>query len=196
MKNNIRKNWLLIGMITIGTLASANAFAGKGDKKTLEDSKFTSRKEYKDMKATLSRIDDDQARIAFHKEAYKLNKKNGLKIESHMSLKEVRKAKADLKRDKKFLRIDRRDLKKDQKVALNEKCKAIRSNKKELRAAKRELRKDLRKDNTADIQQDVKQIERLSNALEAEKKETAQLYQDVDVFFASLDDEIKDTLKA
>jgi hypothetical protein len=110
-----------------------------------------------------------------------------------MSKKELRKAKADLRHDKKYLKIDRKDLKSDQKVAIKEQKKDIRAVKKELRKAKWELQKDLWFGNSTEIELDADHVTFLSEKLEKEKNETLALENDVDEFFAYLDDEIDAT---
>lgn len=196
MKNNKINSWLFIGMITIGSLATSTALAGNIEGKSIDENRLSTRKEYKDMKATLNRISDDQKRIDFHKAALKTNKQNGLVIESHMSKKELLKAKADLRRDKKFLKIDRKDLKNDQKVAIKAKRKAVCEDKKNLRSAKSELRKDLRQGNVSELDGDVEQIQIYTKVVESHQQESAKLEDDVDDFFALLDEEIDTTFNA
>lgn len=188
------KNWLLVGMITAGMFSTTVTFAKDKEVTSLKGNQLANRKEYRDMKATLSRIENDKARIDFKKKAYKNYKHSDMVIESHMSLKEKRKAKADLKRDKKFLRIDKRDLKNDQKYALAEQRKTQRETKKELCKAKCELRKDLRKGNTAELEGDAKHIALLTAQQEAKEKEHLALKEDVDDFFSYLDNEIDEVV--
>lgn len=187
------KNLFLIGMITTGLMAATPSFAGNTEG-SIEGNRFLHRKEYKDMKATMSRIEKDRERIAFHKAEFKKNKEADLVIESHMSKKELRKAKADLKRDKKYLRIDKRDLQSDQNEAIRQSNEDRREVKKELRSAKKELRKDTRQGNTADLKKDVAQIEYLTLKKELKTKQSEALKDDVYAFFIYLDDEISDVV--
>ena len=182
---------LLAGLLAFtATFGAGKAVAAEGESKSIEGNRLSNRREYREMKKTMDRIVDDKSRIAMHKEAYKANKKSDLVIAAHMSKKEMRKAKADLKRDKRHLKIDRRDLKSDQKVALKEFKSAERECSKELREAKRELRRDLRKGNTAELTADAQRVDYLTWKKQKLSNETASLEEDVDEFFAYLDDEI------
>ena len=67
------KNLFMIGMMIAGLLATTPSFA-KDEKGSIEGNRYLNRKEYKDMKATMSRIERDQERIAFHKAEFKRNK--------------------------------------------------------------------------------------------------------------------------
>src|SRR5690606_684611 len=142
------------------------------------------RKEYKDMKHTLSNIENDKIRIEFYKAELKANRKADLAIPTHMSKKELRKAKADLRRDKKYLKIDRKDLKSDQNVAICDAKKAERSTKQDLRQAKRELRRDLMFNRTEELTADVQAVQRLESKLEQQENQTAWIKEDADEFFA------------
>jgi len=187
------KSLFLVGMISAGTIATQFAFAGDGDKK-IEEHRLANRKEYKDMKRSMSNIQKDRERIVFHKSELKKNKEAGLKIESHMSKKEIRKAKADLRRDKKYLRIDKRDLAADQWVAIKaqdrEKCQA----KKDLRVAKREVRRDLRKGDAVEFAYDSARVQELYAKRDLEKQQSVALKEDVYEFFVLLDDEIDEVV--
>lgn len=180
------KNLFLIGTIAAGLMAATPSFAGNTEG-SIEGNRFLHRREYKDMKATMSRIEKDRERIAFHKAEFKKNKEAKLVIESHMSKKEIRKAKADLKRDKKYLRIDKRDLQSDQNVA-------IRQSNLERKEAKKELRKDTRQGNTADLKKDAARVEYLTLKKELKTKQSEALKDDVYAFFIYLDDEISDVV--
>lgn len=184
---------MLVGMISFGVMNTGFSF-DKKDAKSLEGNRLKNRKEYRDMKNTMSRIEDDKARIALHKKELKENKEAELAIEAHMSKKELRKAKADLKRDKKYLKTDRKDLKADQRVAIKEAKKVEKECAKDLRLAKRELRKDIRQENTAEIESSAQRVEYLLSVKDELNNETASLEQDVDDFFAYLDDEIETTI--
>ena len=190
MKKSKMRNWLLVGMMAIGTVGVSSVFANDKETPSIEGNRLANRKEYKDIKNTLIRIEDDQKRIAYHREQLKLNKKGDLVIQAHMSKKEVRKAKADLRRDKKHLRIDKRDLKSDQAVAIHDQKKTERELKKELRVAKRELRKDTRQENVEDLEADIEKVALIIWKLEKQDKETAALEEDVNEFFAYLETEI------
>ncbi|MGV3613549.1 MAG: hypothetical protein ACO1N0_21495 [Fluviicola sp.] len=183
------KNLFAIGMIAAGLMATTPSFAGN-EEGSIKGNRFLNRKEYRDMKASMSRIENDRERIAFHKTAFKSNKEAGLVIESHMSKKEIRKAKADLKRDKKYLRIDRRDLHADQNTAIKQANLERKQTKKELCAAKKELRKDKRQGNTADLKGDVALVEKLTLKKELKTKQAEVLKDEVYAFFIYLDDEI------
>lgn len=198
MKKLALRNWMLVGMMSVGLVGSGFSFDlpfnKKEEVKTLKGNRLQTRKEYKDMRNTLSRIQEDQERIAYHKEQFKKNKEADKTIPAHMSKKEVRKAKADLRRDKKYLRIDRRDLKSDQKVAIRDAKAEERECAQELRAAKRELRKDLRKNDTEKLQADALKVDYYLWKKEQKGQETASLESDVHEFFAYLDDEIDDVV--
>lgn len=187
------RNLFAIGTMVAGLLASTPSFAGNTEG-SIEGNRFLHRKEYKDMKATMSRIEKDRERIAFHKAEYKKNKEAGLVIESHMSKKELRKAKADLKRDKRYLRIDKCDLQADQAVAVRQSNSDRRETKKELRAAKKELRKDTRQGNTADLKADKARVEYLTLKKELKEKQSEALKDEVYAFFIYLDDEISEVV--
>ncbi|WP_300357096.1 hypothetical protein [Fluviicola sp.] len=187
------KNLFMIGMMVAGLLATTPSFAAN-EKGSIEGNRYLNRKEYKDMKATMSRIEKDRERIAFHKSEFKKNKEAGLKIESHMSKKELRKAKADLKRDKKYLRIDKCDLHADQSVAIHEANSERNAVKKELRLAKKELRKDIRQENTADLKADVALVETLTLKEQQKKQQAEALKDEVYAFFIYLDDEIDEVV--
>lgn len=146
------------------------------------------------MKATMSRIERDRERIAFHKAEFKKNKEAGLVIESHMSKKELRKAQADLKRDKKYLRIDKCDLQADQSTAIHQANSERKAVKKELRLAKKELRKDVRQGNTADLKADAALVETLTLKKELKTRQAEALKDDVYAFFIYLDDEISEVV--
>lgn len=184
---------MLVGMISFGVMNTGFSF-DKKDAKSLEGNRLKNRKEYRDMKNTMSRIEDDKARIALHKKELKENKEAELAIEAHMSKKELRKAKADLKRDKKYLKTDRKDLKADQRVAIKEAKAVEKECAKDLRLAKRELRKDIRQENTAEIESSAQRVEYLLSVKDELNNETVSLEQDVDDFFAYLDDEIETTI--
>lgn len=194
MKKLEFRNWMLVGMISFGMVGSGFSFdlpfVKKEEVSTLKGNRLQNRKEYKDMQNTMSRIEKDQERIAYHKEQYKLNKEAERTIPAHMSKKEVRKAKADLRRDKKYLRIDRRDLKSDQKVAIREAKQEERACAQQLREAKRDLRQDLRKNDTEKLKADALKVDYLQWKKEQQGIETASLESDVDTFFAYLDEEI------
>lgn len=183
----------MIGMITAGLVATTPSFAAN-EEGSIKGNRFLHRKEYRDMKASMSRIEKDRERIAFHKAEYKKNKEAGLTIESHMSKKELRKARADLKRDKKYLRIDKRDLQADQYAAIRQANSETRAVRKELCAAKKELRKDTRQGNVADLKEDVALIETLTLKKELKKKEAEILKDDVYAFFIYLDDEMDEVV--
>ncbi|MNK12836.1 hypothetical protein D3C87_309140 [compost metagenome] len=187
------KNLFAIGMMVAGMLVTTPSFAAN-EEGSIKGNRFLNRKEYKDMKATMSRIEKDRERITFHKEAFKSNKEAGLKIESHMSKKELRKAKADLKRDKKYLRIDKRDLEADQSVAIHQANLERKAAKKELCAAKKELRKDTRKGNTADLEADRALVAKLELKKELKEKKAEVLKDEVYAFFVYLDDEISEVV--
>ncbi len=183
------KNLFLIGTMVTGLLATTPSFAAN-EEGSIKGNRFLHRKEYRDMKASMSRIEKDWERIAFHKEAFKANKEAGLIIESHMSKKEIRKAKADLKRDKKYLRIDKRDLQADQNTAIRQAKLEEKAAKKELCAAKRELRKDTRQGNIDELKADTALVEKLTLKKELKEKQTEALKDDVYAFFMYLDEEI------
>lgn len=188
-----KKSLLLIALISTGVIGFETSAIAKEKEKTptsLEGNRLKNRKEYKDMKNLLVKITQDKESIAFHKAELKENRKTGKKIPAHISKKELRKAKADLKRDKKHLRINKQDLRSDQIVAYYEAKKSEFSTKKELRQAKRELKKDIRQNNTAEIDGDLKRIEALK-AQAAKEGEFAEVVKDdAFEFFAYLDDEI------
>ena|SRR6218665_1184610 len=192
MKANLR-NLFLVGMISASTIATQLAFAGDGDKK-IEEHRLANRKEYKDMKRSMSNITKDRERIVFHKAEFKKNKEAGLVIESHMSKKEIRKAKADLRRDKKYLRIDKRDLAADQWTAIKAQDQEKRAAKKELRVAKREVRKDLRKGDALEFQYDSAKLQALYQKRDLEKEQSVALKEDVYEFFVLLDEEIEEVV--
>ena len=194
MEKSKMRNLLLIGMIAMGTMGTGTVFAKDKETPSIEGNRLANRKEYKDMKSTLKRIEDDKARIVYHKDQLKINRESDQVIQAHMSKKELRKAKADLRRDKKYLRIDKRDLKNDQAVAIADKKMEERRLKKELRQAKRELRKDTRKENVADLEADIEKVALIIWKLEKEGKETAALEEDVDEFFAYLETEIEEVV--
>lgn len=194
METQKAKTWMLVGLISVGLMGTGFSFEKDKEVKSIEGNRLANRKEYKDMKLTMSRIDNDQARLLKHKSELKANKKADLVIAAHMSKKEVKKAKADLRRDKKYLRIDRKDLKSDQRVALKEAKKNERVIAKELREAKATLRKDLRKGNTAQLTADAQKVDYLTWKKDQAALSTARLEKDVDDFFAYLDDEIDETV--
>lgn len=198
MKNLKARNLLLIGLISTGLFGfESTSFAfGKKDKApaSIDGNRLENRKEYKDMKSTLAHIENDQTRIEFYKAELKANRKADLAIETHMSKKELKKAKADLKRDKKYLKIDRRDLKSDQQVAICDAKKSERATKKDLRQAKRELRRDLLFNRSDELTADAEAIQNLESKLEKQENHTAWIKEDVDEFFAYLDEEIDETL--
>jgi hypothetical protein len=187
------KNLFAIGMMAAGLLVATPSFAGNTEG-SMEGNRYLNRKEYKDMKASMSRIEKDRERIAFHKAAFKKNKEAGLVIETHMSQKEIRKAKADLKRDKKYLRIDKRDLQADQCTAVRQSNAERREANKELRLAKKELRKDIRQENTAELKEDAVLVETLTLKKELKAKQSEALKDEVYAFFIYLDDEISDVV--
>jgi len=192
MKANL-KNLFLVGMIGASTIATQFAFAGEGDKQ-IDAHRLANRKEYKDMKRSMSNIQNDRERIVFHKAEFKKNKKAGLTIEKHMSKKELRKARADLRRDKRYLRIDHRDLAADQWTAIKaqdrEKCEA----KKELRVAKREVRRDLRKGDEIEFAYDSAKLQALYAKRDLEQQQSVALKEDVYEFFVLLDEEIEEVV--
>lgn len=198
MKNLKARNLLLIGLISTGLFGfESTSFAfGKKDKSptSIDGNRLENRKEYKDMKKTLANIENDQIRIEFYKAELKANKDANLAIQTHMSRKELRKAKADLQRDKKYLKIDRRDLKADQQVAICDAKKSERTTKKELRQAKSDLRRDLMFNRTDELTADVEAIQNLEAKLEKQENHTAWIKEDVDEFFAYLDEEIDETI--
>lgn len=187
------RNLFMIGMMVAGMLVTAPSFAAN-EEGSIKGNRFLNRKEYKDMKATMSRIENDRERIAFHKEAFRNNKEAGLKIETHMSKKEVRKAKADLKRDKKYLRIDKRDLEADQSVAIHQANMERKAAKKELCAAKKELKRDTRKGNTAELAGDRALVDKLELKVAQKEKRAEALKDEVYAFFVYLDDEISEVV--
>lgn len=193
MERTNLKNLFIIGTMVAGLLAITPSFAGNTEG-SIEGNRFLNRKEYRDMKASMSRIEKDQERIAFHKSEFKRNKEAGLLIESHMSKKELRKAKADLRRDKKYLRIDKCDLQADQYVAIRQANLETKAVKKELCAAKKELRKDNRQGNTADLKEDVALIETLTLKKELKEQKAEALKDDVYAFFLYLDEEIDEVV--
>ncbi|WP_341907239.1 MULTISPECIES: hypothetical protein [Fluviicola] len=187
------KNLFAIGTMVTGLLAATPSFAGNTEG-SIEGNRYQNRKEYKDMKASMSRIEKDRERIAFHKAEFKKNKEAGLVIESHMSKKELRKAQADLKRDKKYLRIDKCDLQADQATAVHQANLERKAAKKELRLAKKELRKDVRQENTADLKTDAALVETLTLKKELKSKQAEALKDDVYAFFIYLDEEIDEVV--
>ncbi len=186
----------LVGMITASILATPVAIAAgdEGDTKTIENHRLSNRKEYKDMKRSMHNIELDRERIVFHKAELKKNREADKVIESHMSKKEILKAKADLRRDKKYLRIDRRDLAKDQWVAIKEQDQEKKIAKKEVRKAKCEVRKDLRKGDAAEFKADSAKLQALYEKRDAEKEQSVALKEDVYEFFVLLDEEIEDVV--
>ncbi|MCT4560743.1 MAG: hypothetical protein N4A41_05125 [Crocinitomicaceae bacterium] len=193
------RNWMLVGMISFGMVGSGFSmdlpfFKKEKEVESLKGNRLQNRKEYKDMQVTMTRIQKDKERIAYHKKQLKLNKEANKTIPAHMSKKEVRKAKADLRRDKKYLRIDRRDLKADQKVAIRQAKKQERECAQGLREAKRQLRKDLRQNNTEKLQADAYKVDYYLWKKEQMGQSTASLETDVDEFFAFLDEEIDEVV--
>lgn len=187
------KNLFVIGMMIAGLLATTPSFAAN-EEGSIKGNRFLNRKEYRDMKVSMSRIEKDRERIAFHKAEFKKNKEADLVIESHMSKKEIRKAKADLKRDKKYLRIDKQDLQADQSTAIHQANLERKAAKKELCAAKKELRKDVRQGNTTDLKGDVALIETLELKKELKAKQAEALKDEVYAFYIYLDDEIDEVV--
>lgn len=183
----------MIGMMITGLLATTPSFAAH-EEGSIKGNRFLNRKEYKEMKASMSRIERDQQRIAFYKAELKKNKEADLAVASHMSKKELLKAKADLKRDKKYLRIDKCDLQADQYTAIHQANLERKAAKKELCAAKKELRKDTRQGNVADLKEDVALVETLTLKKELKEKQAEALKDDVYAFFMYLDDEIDEVV--
>lgn len=187
------KNLFVIGMMVTGLLATTPSFAAH-EEGSIKGNRFLNRKEYKEMKASLSRIEKDQQRIAFYKAELKKNKEADLAVAAHMSKKELRKAKADLKRDKKYLRIDKCDLQADQYTAIHQANVETKAVKKELREAKRELRKDVRQGNTTDLKGDVALIENLELKKELKAKQAEALKDDTYAFSMYLEEEIDEVV--
>ena len=183
MKRQKAKTVLLGTLLLAGIACSPAAFAGEEEKPSIENNQLKNRVEYKSMQKTMDRIEKDQARIEFYKAEYKANKEAGETIKAHMSKKEWRKAKADLKRDKKYLKIDKRDLKKDQRVAIYEAEHKEFYAKVELWRAKRELRRDLRKGNISELDKDVAEVKRLEKQVEKREAIATNLEEDTDEFF-------------
>lgn len=194
MKNLKARNLLLVGLISTGLFGfESTSFAfGKKDKEpiSIDGNRLENRKEYKDMKHTLSHIENDKIRIDFYKAELKANRKADLVIPTHMSKKELRKAKADLRHDKKYLRIDKRDLKSDQNVAICDAKQDERAAKKDLRQAKRELRSDLFFGRTDELTADAELVQALEAKVLKQENETALIKEDADEFFAYLENEI------
>lgn len=197
MKNLKARNLLLVGLISTGLFGfESTSFAfGKKDKEpvSIDGNRLENRKEYKDIKNTLSHIENDKIRIDFYKSELKANRKADFVIPTHMSKKELRKAKADLRRDKKYLRIDRHDLISDQHVAVCDAKKQEREAKKDLRQAKYELRKDLFLGHTDELKSDAEAVQTLEAKVLKQENKTAWIKEDADEFFAYLNHEI-DTL--
>nr|WP_294857863.1 hypothetical protein [uncultured Fluviicola sp.] len=187
------RNLFAIGTMVTGLLAATPSFAGNTEG-SIEGNRYLHRKEYKAMKATMSRIEKDQERITFYKAEFKKDKEAGLEVQSYMDKKEIRKAQADLKRDKKYLRIDKCDLQADQAMAIHQANVERKTVKKELRSAKKELRKDIRQENTADLKTDVALVETLTLKKELKAKQAEALKDDVYAFFIYLDDEIDEVV--
>jgi hypothetical protein len=187
------RNLFAIGTIVMGMIATTPSFAGNTEG-SIDGNRYLNRKEYKDMKATMTRIERDQERIAFHKAEFKKNREAGLVIESHMSKKEIRKAQADLKRDKKYLRIDKCDLQADQATAVHQANVERNAVAKELRVAKKELRKDVRQGNTTELKADAALVETLTLKKELKTQQSEALKDDVYAFFIYLDDEINEVV--
>ena len=188
------KELLLGALLMTGIACSPAAFAGEKEKPSLEGNQLKNRTEYKSMLKTMERIEKDQARIEFYKAELKANKEAGKVIPAHMSKKELKKAKADLKRDKKHLKIDKRDLKKDQRYAIFKAENRAFYAKCDLRAAKRKLRRDLRKGNIDQLDADLAEVKRLEKEVNKKEEIASNLEEDVDEFFAYLEDEIDETL--
>lgn len=194
MEKQMKK--MALAAVLMTGLFGSTVFAGEGkEKPSIENNRLKNRVEYKDMQQAMDVIDTKQAAIASLKAEKKANRAADETIALHMTKKELRKARVDLFRAKAYLRIDKRDLKDDQKVAIDEKKQEIREAKKELRLAKREMRKNKRKDNFPQYAQNSQQVADLEVKVE-NKKQAAEAYeQDVDTFFAYLDEEIDETLK-
>ena len=190
MENLKFRKLMLIGMISVGIFGTGISYAINDEGKSLENNSLKNRREYRDMKVTLSRIADDKNRIELHKKALKTNKAANKKIEAHMSKKELRKAKADLRRDKKHLKTDKKDLKSDQKVAIRNLKLAKHKVVKELRLAKRELRKNLRKGNTGKLAADAQRVDYLTWKKKKLETSSKNLTADIDQFFNVLNKEI------
>lgn len=193
MKRQV-KNIALAAMITTGMIGGTTAFAGEDEKLSIEDNQLKDRVEYKDMQATMERIEDDQERIEFYEKELHNNREANKTIAAHMSKKELKKAKADLKRDKKYLRVDKRDLRKDQRVAKWEAYKAEFHAKRDLRQAKRAMRKAERKGEVAEKTACMKKVSTLEKEAALKEQKRENLVEDVDEFFEYLDQEIDETL--
>lgn len=193
MKKINWKNLFLVGMITAGLTGTVQTFASDNDG-SISGNRFLTRKEYKDMKVSMSKITKDKTRIASLKEQLKADKKGSDAVQTHMTRKALRKAKADLKHDKKYLRIDKRDLMADQWTAIQSANQEKRQAKKELRQAKRQLKKDIRNNDAVAIAKDSKRVEQLCAKKDQEVAASEALKDDVYEFFVYLDDEISEVV--
>jgi hypothetical protein len=183
------KNLLVIGIIATSITGTTQALAADTHG-SIEENRFYTRKEYKDMKKSMYHITNDKKRIETLKSKLKADKKNSDATRIHATRKELRKAKADLKRNKTYLKIDKRDWMVDQWAAIHQANVEKRQVKKDLRQAKRTLRKDIRNDNDAAIARDLKRVEELTAKKNEEIADSEALKNDVYEFFVFLDNEI------
>ncbi len=158
-----KSGWILT--LAIAVAASGFVFA-IGPPGSYSKSEF--KKENEDIRQDMKGITTSQDRI--EKLEAKLEKDRAAKdkMACIADRKNLAKAKADLKREKAYLRADKKDLRQDHNYVVCKSKAEVRKEKRELQASKAQLRKDLRKDNSFALHDDINAIERNQRELDVD----------------------------
>jgi len=146
--------------------------------------------EKNDIQEDLAGIQHHRSELATLKAQKKADKKAGNDMAVIADKKEIKKAKADLKRDKVYLRADKKDLKQDYRLTIREQKQELRSAEVQLSKAKGELRSALRQNDVASIKPASSEVTRLINARSTDKAMLTNLRSDRHEDLAAVNDAI------
>ena len=146
--------------------------------------------EKNDIQEDLAGIQHHRSELATFKAQKKADKKAGNDMAVIADKKEIKKAKADLKRDKVYLRADKKDLKQDYRLTIREQKQELRSAEVQLSKAKGELRSALRQNDVASIKPASSEVTRLINARSTDKAMLTNLRSDRHEDLAAVNDAI------
>ena len=187
---------MFAGMAALGTIFTTPAWAADSNpakpspEPSLKGNVLATTKEHKSVKGYLGRIQATELKIEALKNSIYENRMsdNDEAVMRDRAL--LKKAKADLKRDKEYLKVDKKTLMCQQHSRFMAELSDKKDHKKELREAKRTLRRDTRKDNTAAIDWDTKQVALLNAKVEEDNAQLGKIMKDRKEYLAYIEYEL------
>lgn len=186
MKNFVR-HLAVIGMIALGT---ATAYAAKErDPVSLKGNQIAKTQQHKVVRKDIMGVVAARTDVEGLKNSLYENRmakdKEGVAADKF----ELKKAKADLRREKAYLRADRKELMRQQRALEDNARDLKKAHKKELCQAKRAVRKDLRKDDDANLTKDAARVETLRSRVIADEAKIEKIQSDRKEYLAYIDEE-------